>query len=84
MERNKKFWLLVGPTVFGTGMAISSPVIQVHFMQLITPGVLALANMLAVGIAAVTNMTMTKDKFIEWYDSHFLVIVGIFVGMCYA
>ena len=44
-------------------------------MRLIDPQVLAIANMLGVGLAAIVNATVTKDKFLSWYRKHFLWIV---------
>ena len=56
-------------------MAVTTPVIHVYFMRLIDASVLAVANMLAVGIAAMTNTSVTRKGFLEWYDKHFTLIV---------
>lgn len=76
MNKKQKSWLLVGPVIFSFAMAVTTPVIHVYFMRLIDASVLAVANMLAVGIAAITNTTITKEKFLEWYDKHFKFIVA--------
>lgn len=76
MNSKQKNWLLVGPVIFSFVMAVTTPVIHVYFMRLIDASVLAVANMLAVGIAAITNTTITKEKFLEWYDKHFKFIVA--------
>ena len=76
MNSKQKGWLLVGPVIFSFAMAVTTPVIHVYFMRLIDASVLAVANMLAVGIAAITNTTITKEKFLEWYDKHFTFIVA--------
>lgn len=57
-------------------MAVTTPVIHIYFIRLISTNVLATSNMLAVGIAAITNTTITKEKFLEWYDKHFTFIVA--------
>lgn len=57
-------------------MAVTTPVIHIYFIRLISTNVLAISNMLAVGIAAITNTTITKEKFLEWYDKHFKFIVA--------
>lgn len=57
-------------------MAVTTPVIHIYFIRLISTNVLAISNMLAVGIAAITNTTITKEKFLEWYDKHFTFIVA--------
>lgn len=76
MNSKQKVWLLVGPVIFSFAMAMTTPVVHVYFMRLIDASVLAVANMLAVGIAAITNTTITKEKFLEWYDKHFTFIVA--------
>ena len=76
MNSKQKGWLLVGPVIFSFAMAMTTPVVHVYFMRLIDASVLAVANMLAVGIAAITNTTITKEKFLEWYDKHFTFIVA--------
>ena len=77
MNNKQKGWLLIGPVVFSFAMAVTTPVIHVYFMRLIDASVLAIANMISVGIAAITNTTITKEKFLEWYDKHFTLIVLI-------
>ena len=56
-------------------MAITSPVIHIYFMRLIDASVLAIANIISVGIAAITNTSVTRKGFLEWYDKHFTLIV---------
>ena len=75
MNSKQKNWLLIGPVIFSFAMAVTTPVIHVYFMRLIDASVLAVANMLAVGIAAMTNTSVTRKGFLEWYDKHFTLIV---------
>lgn len=75
MNSKQRGWLLVGPVIFSFAMAMTMPVIQVYFMRLVSSDVLAVSNMLAVGIAAITNTSITKEKFLYWYDKHFTFIV---------
>lgn len=76
MNNRQKNWLLVGPVIFSFAMAVTTPVIHIYFIRLISTNVLAISNMLSVGIAAITNTTITKEKFLEWYDKHFTFIVA--------
>ena len=55
MNNKQKSWLLIGPVIFSFAMAMTSPVVHIYFMRLIDASVLAVANMIAVGIAAMTN-----------------------------
>ena len=75
MNSKQKNWLLVGPVIFSFAMAVTTPVIHVYFMRLIDASVLAIANMISVGIAAMTNTSVTRKGFLEWYDKHFTLIV---------
>ena len=65
MNKKQKSWLLVGPVIFSFAMAMTTPIIQVYFIRLVNPNVLAVSNMLAVGIAAITNTTITKERFLN-------------------
>ena len=75
MNKKQKRWLLVGPVIFSFAMAMTTPVIRVYFIRFVNSDILAISDMLAVGIAAITNTTITKEKFLEWYDKHFKFIV---------
>ena len=61
MNSKQKFWLLFGNVVFSFAMAMTVPVIQVYFIRLVDSSVLAISNMLAVGIAAITNTSITNE-----------------------
>ena len=75
MNSKQRGWLLVGPVIFSFAMAMTMPVIQVYFIRLVDSDILAISNMLAVGIAAITNTSITKERFLDWYDKHFTFIV---------
>lgn len=75
MNTKQKMWLLAGPAIFSFAMAITTPVIHIYFMRLIDASVLAIANTISVGIAAMTNTSITRKGFLEWYDKHFILIV---------
>lgn len=75
MNSKQRGWLLVGPVIFSFAMAMTMPVIQVYFIRLVDSDILAVSNMLAVGLAAIVNTSITKEKFLRWYDKHFTFIV---------
>ena len=75
MNSRQKRWLLIGPVVFSFAFALTAPVIQIHFIRLIDSNILAISNMLTVGIMAVVNTSVTKEKFLTWYSKHFTFIV---------
>lgn len=76
MNSKQRRWLLIGPVIFSFAMAMTTPVIRVYFIRFVNSDILAISDMLAVGIAAITNTTITKEKFLEWYDKHFKFIVA--------
>ena len=76
MNNKQRRWLLIGPVIFSFAMAMTNPVIRVYFIRFVNSDILAISDMLAVGIAAITNTTITKEKFLEWYDKHFKFIVA--------
>lgn len=75
MNSKQKFWLLFGNVVFSFAMAMTVPVIQVYFIRLVDSSVLAISNMLAVGIAAITNTSLTKENLLKWYDKHYMLFL---------
>lgn len=81
MTSKQRRWLLVGPAIFSFAMAMTTPVVHIYFMKLIDTSVLAIANMISVGIAAITNTSVTKRGFLEWYDRHFTLIVATDVSL---
>ena len=76
MNNKQKRWLLIGPIISSFAMAMTLPVVHIYFMRLIDASVLAVANMISVGIAAMTNTSVTRKGFLEWYDKHFTFIVA--------
>lgn len=76
MNNKQRRWLLIGPVIFSFAMAMTTPVIRVYFIRFVNSDILAISDMLAVGIAAITNTTITKEKFLELYDKHFKFIVA--------
>ena len=81
MNSRQRRWLLVGPAIFSFAMAMTTPVVHIYFMKLIDTSVLAIANMISVSIAAITNTSVTKRGFLEWYDRHFTLIVATDVSL---
>lgn len=60
--------------------ALTSPVIHIYFIKQIGPNVLAITNMVSVGLAAVVNSTVPNDRIKEIYRRNFINIVVIDVS----
>jgi len=77
MSNRIKFYLLFGTVVMDFAYAATSPVIQVYFISLVGPGVLAMANILSTALAAVVNATIPVKRIKDWYRRHFVWIVVV-------
>lgn len=77
MPNKLKFYLLFGSTMMSFVYAATSPIIQVHFISLVGPSVLAMANALSTALAAIVNATIPVKRIKDWYRKHFAWIVVI-------
>ena len=77
MRSLTKNMLLVGPIVLAFIVALVTPVIQVYFMKLVSTQVLTVSNMLALGLGAVTNSSIRREKIMNIYRRHFNIIVVV-------
>lgn len=83
MDKVTKRYVLIGPIIISFVFAMTSPTVQIYFMKLVSPELLAFSNMLTVGIAAVVNSTVPNDKLKTMYSNNFKLIVFIDV-ICFA
>ena len=77
MDKITKLYILIGPVIISFIFAMTSPTIQIYFIKMVSPELLAISNMLAVGIAAVINSTIPNDKLKTIYSNNFKLIVII-------
>ena len=77
MRSLTKNMLLVGPVILAFIVALVTPVIQVYFMKLVSTQILTVSNMLALGLGAVTNSSIRREKIMAIYRSHFNIIVVV-------
>ena len=77
MSFRTKFYLLFGVVIMDLVYAATSPIIQIHFVTLVGPSILAMANILSTGLAAVVNATIPVKRIKDWYRKHFLAIIVI-------
>lgn len=77
MSSRIKFYLLFGTVIMDFVYAATSPIIQVHFVTLVGPNILAMANILSTGLAAIVNATIPVQRIKDWYRKHFLAIIVI-------
>lgn len=77
MSSRVKFYLLFGTVVMDFVYAATSPIIHIHFVTLVGPSILAIANILSTGLAAIVNATIPVKRIKDWYRKHFLDIIVI-------
>lgn len=75
MTTQEKFWYLIGPVMLSFSFAATYPVIQVYFINLIGPEILAISNILGTSLSIIVNWTIPKKNMKSWYRKHFLLIV---------
>lgn len=75
MNRKQKVLLIIGPMTMSFIYAMTHPVVQIYFMRLVSSDILAIADMVSTGLAAIVNTTVSVDKCIEYYRKHFVWIV---------
>lgn len=75
MTTQEKFWYLIGPVMLSFSFAATYPIVQIYFINLIGPKVLAMSNILGTFLSIIVNWTVPKKNMKSWYRKHFLLIV---------
>ena len=73
MTQTVRWLLLSGSTMMSFIYAATSPSVHVHFMQLVSVQILAAANIIGIGLAAIVNSTVSSLR--DLYHKWFLLIV---------
>jgi hypothetical protein len=77
MGNDLKKLLLAGPSVLSFIYALTSPIIQIYFMNLVSTQILAFSNLLSVGLAAFVNSTIPNQKIKQFYRDNFSLIIAL-------
>ena len=80
MTQTVQWLLLSGSTTMSFIYAATTPTVQVYFIQFVSAQVLAVANIVGIGLAAFVNSTISSAR--EFYHRWFLPIIVIDV-MCF-
>lgn len=75
MNKRTKAMLLIGPVLSSFMFALTSPTIHIYFISQIGPSVLAVTNIVTVGLGAIVNSTIPNDRLKEMYRRNFTNIV---------
>ena len=77
MDKQTRILLLSGSMIISFVFAITMPVIQIYFISQIGVNVLALTNIVTVGLGAIVNGTIPNEKLKEFYHRNFVNIVVV-------
>ena len=83
MSLSLKLLLIVGPGLMSLFYAATSPIIHVYFIKLIGPDILAIANMITCGLAAITSGSFSTNKIRNICRKNFHSIILIDI-ICFA
>lgn len=79
MDGKTKWLLLFGPTLVNFVYAATSPTVHIYFISLISPQILAVSNLINVGLGAIINSTIISFR--DVYRRYFLHIIFIDVTL---
>lgn len=82
MEKKTKMLLLVGPSLMAMVFGLTSPIVEIYFMKLVSAKILALSNILGIGLAAVVQSTVPSAKIKRIYRQNAYKII-IFVTILF-
>ena len=77
MTTQEKFWYLIGSVIGSFTYAMTFPITEIYFINLIGTTVLALSNMIGTALSAIVYWTVPKENLKSWYRRHFSWIVVI-------
>ena len=77
MDKQTKVLLLSGNMIISFVFAVTMPTIQIYFISQIGANVLAVTNMVTVGLGAIVNSTVPNARLKEVYRRNFVGIVVV-------
>ena len=80
MPQIVKLYLLGGSSLMGFVFCATSPIIQIYFISLIDSSILAMANIITTGLAAVVNASVQSNKLKDFYRHHKNAVKSRFSG----
>ena len=77
MNKNLKIYLILGPTLMSFIYGFTSPIVEIYFMKLVSAQILAMANMLSIGLSAIIQTTVPCAWMKRIYINNFTMIVVV-------
>lgn len=82
LNSRAKFFLIFGSSTISFSYSLTSPILQIYFISLISAPVLAVSNIITVGLAALVNSSVPYERIKQMYRDNFIYIVFIDV-LCF-
>ena len=79
MTKQIKFLLLIGTSLMAFSFGLTSPIVEIFFMKLISPKILAVSNVLGIGLAAIIQSSIPSTKCKAFYRRNTYKIISIVI-----
>ena len=79
MKNETKALLLVGTSLMSLTFGLTSPIVEIYFMKLISAKILAVSNVLGIGLAAIIQSTVPNERCKEFYKKNAYRIISIVI-----
>ena len=77
INKKDKKYLAIGPAIMALTYGLTAPTVQIYFMKLVSPEILAISNILMIGLAAIIQTSIPNKTIKELYRRNFSIIVVV-------
>ena len=77
MDKKATVLLIIGTSLLQFIYALTTPVINVYFFSRVSAEILAVANLINIGMAAIVNASVSYDRLMDIYRKWFFAIVVV-------
>lgn len=77
ITKKEKKLIAAGPAIMAMIYGVTSPTVEIYFMKLVSPEILAVSNILMIGLAAIIQSSIPNSTIKEIYRRNFTMIVSI-------
>lgn len=82
MNNKLKYSMIFGSSLVSFIFGFTNPIMLIYFTSRVDPSILAIANILSLGIGALVNNSINSDKFMNLYRKYFSYIVFMDLICC--
>lgn len=74
MNNRIKYSMIFGSSLVSFIFGFTNPIMLIYFTSRVDPSILAIANMLSLGLGALVNNSINSDKFMNIYIGNIFLI----------